>query len=105
LGRFKERDRRDLLNAMQSVPSSTVSWRLSLLQDFALDHSQLSSLTQMVLLIASAGDRLLPSVEEGKRLVKSLPNAKLVVLPDSGHSCLLESDIKLAKMLRINVVD
>lgn len=100
LGRIAPSDRRALLEAMQSVPQTTVSWRLSLLRKFTLDKSQLCRLTQPVLLIASAADRLLPSVEEAQELSSSLPNSQLVVLPESGHACLLEVSINLDKILR-----
>ncbi len=101
LGRIQSSDRRALLEAMQSVPPKTLLWRVSLLRNFNIDATQLSSLSQPVLVIASAGDRLLPSVTEAERLVKSLPNAQIVVLPDSGHACLLETDINLYKIIQL----
>ena len=100
LGRIATSDRRALLNAMKSLPPKTVSWRLSLLADFALEDRRLHRLTQPVLLIAGAADRLLPSVEEAERLVSRLPNAQMVVLPDSGHACLLETDVKLDQIMK-----
>lgn len=42
------------------------------------------------LLIASAGDKLLPSLSESSRLQRLMPQAQRVVLPDSGHTALLE---------------
>ncbi|HEY9901857.1 MAG TPA: alpha/beta hydrolase [Candidatus Sericytochromatia bacterium] len=95
LARIPPSDRRALLNAMQSVPPKTVNWRVSMVTEFDLDETQLHRLTQPVLIIAGAADRLLPSVCEAERLVKLLPNAKMVVLPDSGHTCLLETDVNL----------
>jgi pimeloyl-ACP methyl ester carboxylesterase len=53
-----------------------------------------------VLLIGGAADRLLPSVQEVERLAELLPNAKIVVLPDSGHTCLLETDINLFEIIK-----
>jgi pimeloyl-ACP methyl ester carboxylesterase len=73
---------------------------LSLLKEFNLTEAELRQLTQAVLLIAGAGDRLLPSVQEAERLVNILPNTKLAVLPDSGHACLLEHNVNLYKILR-----
>lgn len=99
LGRIEYDDRRALLRAMQSLPQATVSWRLSLLINFDIDLKRLAQFTQPTLIIASASDRLLPSVDEAKRLVKSLPNAKQIILPISGHACLLETDIQLVKIL------
>jgi len=100
LGRISQRDRRELLKTMRSVPPETVLWRLSLLRDFDVDEVQLTSLTQPVLLIASADDWLLPSLSEAKRLVNVLPNPKMVVLPHSGHACLLEKDIYLYEIMK-----
>jgi len=86
---------------MRSVPPETVLWRLSLVKEFDVDETQLRQLTQPVLVIASALDRLLPSITEARRLVKILPNAQMVVLPYSGHACLLKqisSSMKLCKL-------
>jgi len=96
------RDRQDLLKTMRSVPPETVLWRLSLVKEFDVDETQLRQLTQPVLVIASALDRLLPSITEARRLVKILPNAQMVVLPYSGHTCLLEADQALLCKLRIS---
>jgi len=43
-----------------------------------------------VLLVGSGEDRLLPSLTEQTRLQRLLPNAHRLVLPDSGHTALLE---------------
>ena len=42
------------------------------------------------LLISSAKDRLLGSLQEGARLERVMANAMRVVLPRSGHTALLE---------------
>ncbi|MGL4501138.1 MAG: alpha/beta fold hydrolase, partial [Planktothrix sp.] len=52
------------------------------------------------LVIASGADRLLPSVLEARFLTQALPNAQMVVLPDSGHACLLENDIDLYTLIQ-----
>ncbi|MBR8832056.1 MAG: putative aminoacrylate hydrolase RutD [Chroococcopsis gigantea SAG 12.99] len=92
-------DRKALLQAMQSVPPVTVSWRLSMLRNFCPLPSALHRVDVDTLVIASEADRLLPSVEEGRNLVQRLPKAQLMILPDSGHTCLLEDDIDLAQIL------
>ncbi|MEG3439917.1 alpha/beta hydrolase [Pannus brasiliensis CCIBt3594] len=99
LSRMSAEDRRSLLKAMRSVPQEIVSWRLSMLQRFRAGSIELSRLHFSVLVVASKGDRLLPSVAEGQRLVHQLPKAKLVILPESGHTCLLEADIHLKEIL------
>jgi pimeloyl-ACP methyl ester carboxylesterase len=100
LGRILPSDRQDLLRTMQSVPPKTVLWRLSLVREFDVDDTQLRRLTQPVLVIGSAADRLLPSVTEAKRLFNTLPHAIIVVLPYSGHACLLEADVNLYEIMR-----
>lgn len=100
LGRINRRDRQELSTTMRSVPPETVLWRLSLIRQFNLDETQLRRLNQPVLLVASAMDRLLPSLTEAQRLVKILPHAGLVVLPYSGHACLVEADISLYEIMQ-----
>lgn len=102
LGRTAPRDRRALLKAMQSVPAKTASWRISMLSEFNIEEKQLKRLSQPFLIIAGAADQLLPSVMEAQRLVNYLPNAKMVVLPQSGHACLLETDINLFQIMKDN---
>lgn len=51
------------------------------------------------LIVASAADRLLPSLEESGRLVRAIPNSQRVILPNSGHTALLESSICLARIM------
>jgi pimeloyl-ACP methyl ester carboxylesterase len=102
LSRITESDRAELLETVQSVPSQTIRWRVSLLREFEIDNDKLQSLTQPILLVASNDDRLLPSIEEAQRLANILPNSKIVTLPNSGHACLLEADINLYKILKEN---
>ncbi|NEU76447.1 alpha/beta hydrolase [Hassallia byssoidea VB512170] len=102
LGRVARGDRQELLKSMRYVPPETVLWRISLLRDFNVDDKQLRTLTQPILVIAGGDDRLLPSVSEAERLVNILPNAKMVVLPHSGHACLLEKEIYLYEIMKEN---
>ncbi|MBW4662719.1 MAG: alpha/beta hydrolase [Chroococcus sp. CMT-3BRIN-NPC107] len=92
--------RQELLKTMRLVPPQTVLWRLSLIKEFDVDAPQLQGITQPVLLLASALDRLLPSVTEARYLVKNLPKAKMVVLPYSGHACLVESAVNLYEIMQ-----
>jgi pimeloyl-ACP methyl ester carboxylesterase len=100
LGRITKSDRHDLLKVVRSVPPETVIWRIALIRDFNVSEVQLRQLTQPVLVIASAQDRLLPSMAEAERLLGVLPDAQLVVLPYSGHACLIESETNLYKIMR-----
>jgi pimeloyl-ACP methyl ester carboxylesterase len=99
LNKMREGDRLALLQAMRSVPQRTTIWRLGLLRAFDVTEAQLRTIQQQTLVIASGADRLLPSVAEGKLLVKRLPHAEMVVLADSGHACLLESGVDLHEIL------
>ncbi len=92
--------RRLLLAAMQSVTPESAAWRLSLLSRFDLDQLPLHQIIQPVLVIAAAADRLLPSAREADRLVRYLSNAKKMLLPKSGHACLLETAVRLDEILR-----
>jgi pimeloyl-ACP methyl ester carboxylesterase len=100
LPRIPRHVRHELLKTMRSVPPATVNWRLSLLKEFTVTEDQLRQLTQSILLIAGASDRLLPSVQEARRLVNIFPNSKIALLPDSGHACLLEHNINLYQILQ-----
>jgi pimeloyl-ACP methyl ester carboxylesterase len=99
LGRIEADDRRALLTAMQSVSQKSVIWRLSLLREFDVSETQLSSITQPTLIVASTRDNLLPSLSEAKRLSSYLPSARIHVLPNSGHASLLESEVNLYDLL------
>lgn len=100
MNRIAPVDRQALVKAVQIVPQKTSIWRLSLLRDFHIHPNELCRITQPVLLIASADDRLLPSVAEAEYLLEHFPNAKMTILPDSGHACLLETDVNLYEILR-----
>ncbi len=93
-------NRQALLSAMQSVSPLSAAWRISLLSKFVLEKLPLERILQPVLLLASGADRLLPSVAEAGRLVRYLPNSQKVLLPESGHACLLETEIRLGSILR-----
>lgn len=100
LERMTRIESRALLDAMQSVPPKTVIWRLALIRDFQVDPIQVRNITQPVLLIAGDADKLLPSVEEIERLATYLPYSQTVVLQNSGHTCLLEADVNLYKIMK-----
>lgn len=97
--RITPSDRKAFYDAVQSVPQPTTVWRMMLLTEFKLPEADLGKLTQPVLLIASAADRLLPSVDEVRRLKQVFSNPSIVVLPESGHACLLEADINLYEIM------
>ena len=89
-----------LWKAAQAAPKKTAEYRLSQLSEFRIDETQLHQFTHPVLLIASQADRVLPSVAEAQYLSKIFPAAQVVVLPQSGHTCLIETDINLYQILQ-----
>ena len=99
LNRINDCDRDRLVESMKSLPPHVVGWRLSLLRDFRVLDDELRSLKMPALVIAGAADGLLPSVLEAQKLIKLLPKAQMTVLPQSGHACLLETDINLYEIL------
>jgi pimeloyl-ACP methyl ester carboxylesterase len=100
LGRMAAKESQDLLAAMQSVSQPSSTWRLNLLREFEISQTELAEITQPVLVIASIHDSLLPSVPESKRLIEFMSNARRVLLKNSGHACLLETDINLMEILQ-----
>jgi len=72
------------------------------LREFDISDEKLRSLTQATLLIAGGSDRLLPSVSEAARLANIISNSQKVVLPNSGHACLLEEDVNLYEILQVH---
>ena len=100
LNRVEEEQRLALLQGMKSLPPKIVSWRLSLLKDFSVPPQDLQQLNIPSLIIAGASDRLLPSVTEAQKLSNLLPQAKAVILPQSGHACLIETETNLYQILQ-----
>jgi pimeloyl-ACP methyl ester carboxylesterase len=92
-------ERHSLIDAILSVHPQTAAWRLNLLRQFPID-SIVPKLTDIpTLLIAGGLDRLLPSSLEVSILSQALSKPKTLLLPNSGHACLLERDIELANLL------
>lgn len=92
-------ERQSLINAMLSVHPQTAAWRLNLLRQFPLDAIIPKLMDIPTLLIAGGLDRLLPSSLEVSILSQLFSNSKTLLLPTSGHACLLEKDIYLADFL------
>ncbi|MDC0833835.1 hypothetical protein CKA32_004155 [Geitlerinema sp. FC II] len=100
LERIPSHNRQALVDAMQHVSPQAVAWRIQMLREFQLDWERIDRIEQPTLAIASACDRLLPSVTEVRELVDRLPNGRLRVLPESGHACLLEKGVDLYHILQ-----
>jgi pimeloyl-ACP methyl ester carboxylesterase len=100
LDRIAPKDQEALLEAVRFVTHRSSIWRQALLREFYVSDAQFRSITLPTLIVASGSDRLLPSVNEARRLVNLLPNAEMQVLPYSGHASLLEQDVNLYNMMR-----
>lgn len=100
LGRIEASDRQALLDAVQSVTQDTSIWRLSLLRQFDVTEEQLATIDIPTLLVVSGSDRLLPSMTEAEILMSHLSDARMHVLPNSGHACLLEADVNLYEIMK-----
>ncbi len=98
--RIDPRERQDLWQAIDAVPKATSAWRLSLLREGAVSAHLLQTIPQPTLILASGGDRLLPSVTEAQYLQQHIPQAQIIRLPNSGHACLLEREVNLAEILK-----
>jgi pimeloyl-ACP methyl ester carboxylesterase len=92
-------ERQSLIDAILSVHPQTAAWRLNLLRQFPVDSIVPKLIDIPTLLIAARLDRLLPSSLEINILSQLLSNSKTLLLPNSGHACLLEKDIHLADLL------
>ena len=69
----------------ESLPLKALAYRLPMLLDTAkaAKELKLGTLKLPVEILASSEDRVLPSVEEGKRLARALPNGRTTVLQGS----------------------
>lgn len=100
MGRISPYYRRTLFKTMKAIPPKTVVWRLSLLERFVIDSQSLQGVSLPVLLLAAGSDRILPSVKEANRLADYFSVSQVVILPKSGHTCLLETDTQLCQILQ-----
>ena len=99
-------DKRDLfVRTVRPISQACVAWRIAMLNRFDVSHAQLSRLPVPTSLLASGRDRLLPSRQEAQWLQRSLPQAQVYALPESGHVCLLEDAVNLSQCLQaLNVL-
>jgi len=100
MGRIAPCQARALFHAMKSIPPKTVVWRLSLLEQFMMDGQSLQAVSIPVLLLAAGSDRILPSVKEANRLADYFSVSQVIILPKSGHTCLLETETQLCQILQ-----
>ena len=94
---------RELASLAASLPPATLQARLASLRAAAVELTlprKLARLTLPVHLLCSTEDRLLPSADEGRRLARDLPNARLRLLRGAGHAACLDERVRLGPLLR-----
>jgi pimeloyl-ACP methyl ester carboxylesterase len=99
LNRIGLANRQALVRAINAVSQASTAWRLGLLTQFRLESLPLHRVQAQTLLVASLGDRLLPSLDEAQRLAALLPHPRIYPLPHSGHISLLEDGVNLKAIL------
>jgi pimeloyl-ACP methyl ester carboxylesterase len=72
--------------------------RMQLVKDLDV-RDQLAKITVPVTVIASARDKLIPSVKEAQWMVSHLPDAHVIVLDKHGHTPLVTSSFSLVSVL------
>jgi pimeloyl-ACP methyl ester carboxylesterase len=72
--------------------------RMRLVKDLDV-RDQLSKITAPVTIIASARDKLIPSVKEAQWMASHLLDTRVIVLPEHGHTPLVTSNFSLVSVL------
>ena len=97
--RISSAARQGLLESTRSAPKKTLQRRLALMRDFSVDEAKLRQVDIPVLLVGAGADRILPSVEEVHRLARIFVRSQVVILPHSGHACLVEKGVNLDEIM------
>ncbi|KAK1441125.1 hypothetical protein QVD17_06963 [Tagetes erecta] len=78
-----------------------VLWKLKMLESAcAYTNSCLHCVSAQTLILSSGNDQLLPSLEEGERLRKTLRKCQIRTFSDSGHALFLEEDFDLVTVIK-----
>lgn len=72
--------------------------RLRMLRDYDV-RPRLHEIRAPTLLIAAEEDRLVPSVEQARRMAARIPDATLVLLAGHGHECVISPEIDLGTIV------
>lgn len=92
---------------IDNIPLPDVQERVKLLQTFhqGFGDDCIKLVTSPTTIIASANDKLLPSIREANRLKGLLPNVTdLVILSEAPHAALLDKRVSLANYLPTDAV-
>ncbi|XP_073221716.1 phytyl ester synthase 2, chloroplastic-like isoform X2 [Cicer arietinum] len=83
------------------LPKETLMWKLKMLKSAsAYAGSRLYAIKAQTLILCSGNDQLLPSQQEGERLIQLLHNCDIRKFNDSGHFLFLEGSIDLVTILK-----
>jgi len=93
-------DAGELLSPIDYVPADTASWRLSMMRNGAVSDEHLQRVQCPVLAVASAEDLLLPSTEECARLKRLVPSCAKIILPECGHTPMLEEGVCIVEVMQ-----
>ncbi|KAK9053950.1 hypothetical protein SSX86_025025 [Deinandra increscens subsp. villosa] len=78
-----------------------VLWKLKMIESAcAYSNSCLHSVSAQTLILLSGNDQILPSLQEGKRLQKTLPKCQIRTFGDSGHALFLEEKFDLVTVIK-----
>lgn len=72
--------------------------RLGMLRQYDV-RPRLHEIRAPTLLIAAEEDRLVPSVEQARRMAARIPDATLVVLAGHGHECVISPEVDLGAIV------
>ncbi|GMY14951.1 phytyl ester synthase 1, chloroplastic-like isoform X2 [Fagus crenata] len=83
------------------IPKDSLLWKLKLLKSAAAyANSRLHAVKAEVLVLSSGKDNILPSRDEGQRLMNSLQDCVVRHFKSSGHTLLLEDEIGLMTVIK-----
>jgi pimeloyl-ACP methyl ester carboxylesterase len=94
-----EENRKVFREHTRVVPREGYISRLRAIRDTDL-RPRLGEIQAPALVVAGTADRLLDSVGAGRMLARSLPRAKLKLLPGTGHTALLSGRVRVRDWLR-----
>jgi pimeloyl-ACP methyl ester carboxylesterase len=85
-------------DSLSGAPEAKLAWPTSgILEDIS---SEVTRITVPTLVLAGEHDRL-DSVEQHRReIITRIPNARLEIIPDSGHLIPIDEPVKLARAIR-----
>jgi pimeloyl-ACP methyl ester carboxylesterase len=91
-------DRRRFFQAIRTVKGDGYARRLQLIAEFDVED-RLAEIQAPTLFIAGGKDWLIPSVSEARRMAARMPNARVRIIENAGHACLLGNRTRISEIL------